>query len=180
MYDPSPARFISEDPLGFDAGDSNLYRYVFNSPTHYTDPTGEQVFIPNIGPITPTIPKPINTSCFTSCIVDNYGLKTGLGVGGATAVGLGQPTIPYPRAGIGSRTGATSPASKFLSRVFPQRLPVRLPTPTIGQLGRTTPVLGRALGRWVPIVGWGLLAVDASLIASCSAKCEEDSCFDKL
>ncbi|NEQ42439.1 MAG: hypothetical protein F6K00_02305 [Leptolyngbya sp. SIOISBB] len=34
-------RFISEDPMSFDAGDANLYRYVFNSPTNYTDPTGE-------------------------------------------------------------------------------------------------------------------------------------------
>ena len=40
MYDPSSARFISQDPLGFDAGDPNLYRYVFNSPTNSTDPTG--------------------------------------------------------------------------------------------------------------------------------------------
>ena len=27
--------------LGFGAGDSNLYSYVFNSPTNFTDPTGE-------------------------------------------------------------------------------------------------------------------------------------------
>ena len=40
MYDSKQARFLSEDPLGFDAGDTNLYRYVFNSPTNYTDPTG--------------------------------------------------------------------------------------------------------------------------------------------
>ncbi|NEZ61835.1 RHS repeat-associated core domain-containing protein [Leptolyngbyaceae cyanobacterium CCMR0082] len=41
-YDPAVARFISEDSLGFDAGDANLYRYVFNSPTNnYTDPSGE-------------------------------------------------------------------------------------------------------------------------------------------
>lgn len=40
MYDPRPARFISEDPIGFEGGDTNLYRYVFNSPTNYTDPTG--------------------------------------------------------------------------------------------------------------------------------------------
>ncbi|NEZ65245.1 hypothetical protein D0962_21115 [Leptolyngbyaceae cyanobacterium CCMR0082] len=36
-YDPAVGRFISEDPLGFDAGDANLYRYVFNSPP--TTPT---------------------------------------------------------------------------------------------------------------------------------------------
>ncbi len=28
------------DPLGFEAGDKNLYRYVGNSPTNYTDPSG--------------------------------------------------------------------------------------------------------------------------------------------
>jgi len=27
-YDPSVGRFISEDPLGFDGGDVNLYAYV--------------------------------------------------------------------------------------------------------------------------------------------------------
>jgi RHS repeat-associated protein len=40
MYDPSIGRFISEDPLGFEAGDPNLYRYVGNSPTNATDPLG--------------------------------------------------------------------------------------------------------------------------------------------
>jgi RHS repeat-associated protein len=40
-YDPTMGRFISEDPLGFGAGDTNLYRYVGNSSTMATDPTGE-------------------------------------------------------------------------------------------------------------------------------------------
>ena len=31
---------MSQDPLGFDAGDSNLYRYVNNAPTDATDPSG--------------------------------------------------------------------------------------------------------------------------------------------
>ncbi len=31
---------FSEDPIGFEAGDSNLYRYVGNGPTNATDPTG--------------------------------------------------------------------------------------------------------------------------------------------
>jgi RHS repeat-associated protein len=39
-YDAAIGRFISEDPMGFGAGDSNLYRYVGNSATNYTDPTG--------------------------------------------------------------------------------------------------------------------------------------------
>ncbi len=39
-YDPAAGRWISEDPFGFAGGDSNLYRYVGNSPTNATDPTG--------------------------------------------------------------------------------------------------------------------------------------------
>jgi RHS repeat-associated protein len=39
-YDASNGRFISEDPLGFGAGDTNIYRYVGNSPTNYNDPSG--------------------------------------------------------------------------------------------------------------------------------------------
>jgi hypothetical protein len=34
-------RFISEDPIGFAGGDSNLYSYVFDDPINTTDPTGE-------------------------------------------------------------------------------------------------------------------------------------------
>lgn len=38
--DSSVGRFISEDTIGFVAGDLNLYRYTFNSPLNYTDPSG--------------------------------------------------------------------------------------------------------------------------------------------
>jgi RHS repeat-associated protein len=39
-YDPATGRFLSTDPSGFSAGDTNLYRYVNNSPLDNTDPTG--------------------------------------------------------------------------------------------------------------------------------------------
>jgi len=39
-YDPVIGRFISEDPLGFSAGDTNLFRYVANNPVNHTDPLG--------------------------------------------------------------------------------------------------------------------------------------------
>ena len=54
-YDPEIGRFLNEDPLGFDAADLNLYRYVFNNPVNFRDPSGEQAqaavlcFIPGIG-----------------------------------------------------------------------------------------------------------------------------------
>ena len=42
FYDSTTGRFLSEDPIGFYAGDYNLYRYVGNHPTRGTDPFGRQ------------------------------------------------------------------------------------------------------------------------------------------
>jgi RHS repeat-associated protein len=39
-YDSNVGRFISVDPIGFEAGDTNLYRYVSNNATNANDPTG--------------------------------------------------------------------------------------------------------------------------------------------
>ena len=40
-YNPQTGRFLSEDPIRFDSGDYNLYRYVQNRPLIQTDPTGK-------------------------------------------------------------------------------------------------------------------------------------------
>lgn len=40
-YNPSLGRFMSEDPIGLRGGDSNIYRYVNNSPVRYVDPQGK-------------------------------------------------------------------------------------------------------------------------------------------
>ena len=45
-YSPSLQRFIAEDPTGFSGGDENLFGYVGNSPTNFTDPTGEIAVVP--------------------------------------------------------------------------------------------------------------------------------------
>jgi RHS repeat-associated protein len=39
-YGSVPGRFVNHDPLDFVAGDTNLYRYVGNSPVALVDPTG--------------------------------------------------------------------------------------------------------------------------------------------
>jgi RHS repeat-associated protein len=39
-YDPKTGRWTSQDPLGFAAGDNNLYRYVNNNAVNLVDPTG--------------------------------------------------------------------------------------------------------------------------------------------
>jgi RHS repeat-associated protein len=48
-YYPADGRWLRQDPLGFAAGDTNLYRYVFNQPSDATDPTGLQGPIPPAG-----------------------------------------------------------------------------------------------------------------------------------
>ena len=39
-YDARTGKFLSEDPLGFAAGDYNLSRYVGNAPVNTIDPSG--------------------------------------------------------------------------------------------------------------------------------------------
>jgi RHS repeat-associated protein len=41
FYAPFTGKFLSPDPIGFDSGDLNLYRYVGNSPIDEIDPLGE-------------------------------------------------------------------------------------------------------------------------------------------
>jgi RHS repeat-associated protein len=48
-YNLTFGRFISEDPIGFDGGDANLYRYVWNSPTNFFDPLGEVGVVVSVG-----------------------------------------------------------------------------------------------------------------------------------
>ncbi|XZE42765.1 RHS repeat-associated core domain-containing protein [Pirellulaceae bacterium SH467] len=45
-YDPQTGRWLSQDPIGFAAGDSNLYRYVGNRATTHIDPSGLADWIP--------------------------------------------------------------------------------------------------------------------------------------
>src|SRR4030095_6313192 len=39
-YSPTLQRFISEDPISFSGGDTNLYAYVGNDPINFVDPSG--------------------------------------------------------------------------------------------------------------------------------------------
>lgn len=69
---------------------------------------------------------------------------------GSSLVFAGQPILKKRFVMAGSSVG-TSIASKYLSRAFRQAMPQRI-------LG--TRILGRALGRAVPYIGWTLLAID--------------------
>ena len=69
---PRTGRWDSQDPLGFTAGDADLYRYVGNSSTDATDQTGyfddqdppDIQFPPPSRPIGPVSPLPAPTSLF--------------------------------------------------------------------------------------------------------------------
>jgi RHS repeat-associated protein len=62
-YDTANGRLISEDPIGFNAGDGDLSRYVGNSPVNAIDPSGLRTVIrpftsPTIRPTDPRISIP--------------------------------------------------------------------------------------------------------------------------
>lgn len=59
------ARFISEDPMGFEGGDVNLYAYVGNNPINNNDPSGN-FCIPCLAPLVPPALKAIGIGIGTS------------------------------------------------------------------------------------------------------------------
>jgi RHS repeat-associated protein len=79
-FDPAPGTFVSEDPLGFGAGDSNVYRYVSNSPTNYIDPYGTI----QLG----TVAREAGTTFAVGAVI----------VGGAVVLGVSAPVVAVPAA----------------------------------------------------------------------------------
>ncbi len=49
VYSSSLGRFLQVDPIGFDAGDNNLYRYALNNSVNITDPFGLEDNEPSLG-----------------------------------------------------------------------------------------------------------------------------------
>jgi RHS repeat-associated protein len=48
-YDPRTGRWTAKDPIGFSAGDGNLYRYVGGDPVNLVDPSG--LILPVLGAV---------------------------------------------------------------------------------------------------------------------------------
>ncbi len=64
MYSADLGRFLQTDPLRFDAGDVNIYRYCGNNVLNLTDGMGlcgNKYFTPSPEPPAPTTPPPVPT-----------------------------------------------------------------------------------------------------------------------
>jgi uncharacterized protein RhaS with RHS repeats len=83
----SDDRYLSQDPIGFAGGDANLYRYVWNNPLRYRDPSGLAVFNPTNVPNVPN-------SCGNTPIQTFYEPLEATPVSVIIGGGNG-PTIPY-------------------------------------------------------------------------------------
>ena len=158
FYDSQQGRFVSEDPIGFEGG-NNFYVYVENNPLNFVDPEGL---------------KPSFYDCITRCAAQQLGIRT---VVGAAGVGAGLPLVKKDGPSIDAKKASrrTSVASKYLSRAFPQRIP-RSWAPTARHPFSKTPYLGRFAGRWIPWIGWGLLAYDGIKIGICVNDCQKGDC----
>jgi RHS repeat-associated protein len=100
-YNVSFGRFISEDPMSFEAGDANLYSYGFDDPENLVDPSGEwphhhqhcDIF-GRCGPADwPPRPPTAGRKCGSTSLPRSFGLSfggnadVGNGILGATATG---------------------------------------------------------------------------------------------
>jgi len=131
-YDPAVGRWISEDPLGFAAGDTNLSRYVGNGSTNWIDPTGLDIDPTGLeqminGPAPPPPPgsyddlynryffpwnNPEPVDWFDSAVIAVEWIGFGMAVGGGGAAAVVSGT------GIGagvSAGSAVSAAGTFLA-----------------------------------------------------------------
>ena len=65
MLNPQVGRWMQEDPIRTEAGDTNLYRDVHNNPTNLVDPSGLDPFGDIFGPggvIDDIVPDPVSNA----------------------------------------------------------------------------------------------------------------------
>lgn len=89
-YSPDIGRFVSQDPISFAGGDTNLYRYVANSPINARDPLGTAAFGGAVGgAVGRAIGAPVGAG-----IGSAIGGAAGAIIGGGVGVGGGTLALP--------------------------------------------------------------------------------------
>lgn len=89
-YEPATGRYISKDPIGFDGGDYNLHKYVFNNPLMQFDNEGLASSFPQ-GAIDTRdchYKKEYDAKCMSNCAMD-VALNKGI-----TSIPIIGPFIP--------------------------------------------------------------------------------------
>jgi RHS repeat-associated protein len=120
-YSPTFQRFVSQDPIGFATGDTNLYRYALDAPTIANDPLGLLTF--SLGFSVNLQLWLFNVSASVGIVADTCGnvgsyntggLGTGVGAEGNGGITFGYsnaPTIadlagPFANTELGAGAGA--------------------------------------------------------------------------
>ncbi|WP_146586820.1 RHS repeat-associated core domain-containing protein [Posidoniimonas polymericola] len=94
FYHQQLGRWVTRDPIGYDAGSNNLYEYVGGMPTYYVDPSGLRINCANVGgsagggivgSITISVCK---DDCGNEATVFCFGAGGGAGVGGGITGGV--------------------------------------------------------------------------------------------
>ena len=156
-YSPGLQRFISQDPIGFAGGDTNLYAYVGNNPVNLTDPFGtnplaaagiiclegavvnaavDSLLNPLIGRKV-TLGSTIR-SALTGCAM----ALTGLGF--AKALGIGLRAISKVGKGTGVGARAANAAGNAVKRALGREYPTK-----VNRAGRQQPY-NPANGQYLP------------------------------
>ncbi|MEA9358605.1 RHS repeat-associated core domain-containing protein [Bacteriovorax sp. PP10] len=101
FYDPRMGRFIAVDPIGFNGGDANVYRYVKNNSTFSTDPSGKipaVIVVGIVGGVVGGITgyQGSDAKCWVGKFIDaGLGAATGFAGGVFAAFGAGFGTVPF-------------------------------------------------------------------------------------
>jgi len=168
-YHTDLQRFISEDPIGFSAGDVNLYGYVGNNPVNYTDPFGLERKCGNVPETPPGVDGCGSTyiDCLARCIEGGDPLNI-LGKGLLSAFDATLPKWMYglPR-GLGGAQPFTTPPSAALT------LGARM-TGTVGPvavLASVRTVASVYSGAWI---GYGVYLFGRE--PYCVQQCYTDAC----
>ncbi|MEX0703643.1 MAG: RHS repeat-associated core domain-containing protein [Planctomycetales bacterium] len=90
-YDPATGRWTAKDPLGFAAGDTNLFVYVGNDPLNWYDPFGNDS--------NPLGPLPVQDSSIGNIATGTIIAGTGVAIGGAGGNIIG-PAILHEIGGV--------------------------------------------------------------------------------
>ncbi|MEM7478572.1 MAG: RHS repeat-associated core domain-containing protein, partial [Planctomycetota bacterium] len=143
-YDAATGRWLSQDPLGFAAGDVNLYRYVGNGSTNASDPSGLWTFgefmdafgsayVDYVNPWNDSVSVPVDGLD----VVLTVGTKTGQVVGVGSGLAAGGIVVTGVGTGVTITGGtiATTVGTEIIDTLIEEALSAVSGVPVIIPLG---------------------------------------------